>query len=440
MIQTPEEFLESRGLETATLDRAALIAAFHREMDAGLEGRDSSLRMIPTFVSPYGTVEKDVPVAVLDAGGTNLRGALVTIKSDGTFPLACMERGEMPGATSEVDDETFYETFARHVRRLAAESKSDALGFCFSYPAEASAEGDCKLLMWTKQIKAPGIVGNWVGAELRRHLAAKPGNPLSPNSKMVLLNDTVATLLAGKATESAVRYSAYIGFILGTGTNVAYLEKNANIKKLPDLDRDGVMIINAESGAFDKIKQSEFDKAMDAGCIDTGRSVFEKMIAGVYLGRIGLEVYRAAAKERFFSPGAAERLAKLSTLESMDFDNFCAQIQGKRHNVLDDVFVDEADRVMARRLGTPVFERAAILTAVHLAAFIIKTGGGTNPASPVCVNIDGSTYYKTRTVDFPTVVKAELDALLAPRNVSYALTCVDEAPMVGAAVAALLKN
>ena len=70
----------------------------------------------------------------------------------------------------------------------------------------------------------------------------------------------------------------------------------------------------------------------------------------------------------------------------------------------------------------------------------MKTGGGTDPNAPVCVCIDGSTYYKTRVVSFPDIVKKELDEMLAKRNISYALTvCPDHAPMVGAAVAALLK-
>lgn len=80
-MQTPEEFLESNGLATATLDRAALIAAFQKEMEAGLAGEPSSLKMIPTYTSPYGEITKDVPVTVLDAGGTNFRGATVTIPS-----------------------------------------------------------------------------------------------------------------------------------------------------------------------------------------------------------------------------------------------------------------------------------------------------------------------------------------------------------------------
>ena len=37
-MQTPEEFLESNGLATRSLDRAGLIAAFQKEMEAGLAG------------------------------------------------------------------------------------------------------------------------------------------------------------------------------------------------------------------------------------------------------------------------------------------------------------------------------------------------------------------------------------------------------------------
>ena len=82
-MQTPEEFLESNGLATRSLDRAGLIAAFQKEMEAGLAGEPSSLKMIPTFTSPYGDVAKDTPVTVLDAGGTNFRAGTVTIPSDG---------------------------------------------------------------------------------------------------------------------------------------------------------------------------------------------------------------------------------------------------------------------------------------------------------------------------------------------------------------------
>jgi len=95
---------------------------------------------------------------------------------------------------------------------------------------------------------------------------------------------------------------------------------------------------------------------------------------------------------------------------------------------------------MARRLGVPVFERAAVLTAIHLAAFAIKSGAGNDPSEPVAINADGSTWYKTRAIPFAETVARELDDMLVQRrNIHYAITPqVEDSPMVGAAIAALL--
>jgi hexokinase len=434
-MQTPEDFLEANGFESVNLDRTALVSAFLKEMDAGLKGGNSSLAMIPTYVSPSGELKRDTPVSVLDAGGTNLRGATVCFPSGSTeAKIEHKEKGEMPGTSAYVSPDEFYRTFAAHLERTKPFAADPAVGFCFSYACEAASDGDAKLLHWTKQIQAPEIVGQWIGSELKKRLSFVP-------SKMLVLNDTVTTLLAGKACEKpGERFSAYIGFILGTGTNVAYVQKTSGIGKLPAGDYPSEMIINSESGGFSKIAQSKFDAAMDAKMRDTGKQVFEKMIAGAYLGAIGLEIFKAAAKSGFFSETAARQIAAMQQLESMHLDNFCAKFDNGAPNPLDKVFADANDAAIARRLATPVFERAAVLTAIHLAAFIVKTGGGTDSSAPVCVCVDGSTYYKTRTVDFPGIVKRELDRMLEPRNISFALTvCPDDAPMVGAAVAVLLK-
>jgi hexokinase len=201
------------------------------------------------------------------------------------------------------------------------------------------------------------------------------------------------------------------------------------------------MIINAESGGFDKIEQSTFDKAADAKTGNPTFHIFEKMIAGAYLGGVGLEIYKSAAKEGMFSKAASDAIAGLGQLETMDLDNFCASyVKPGRENILDTIFADPADAKIARRLGLPVFERAAVLTAVHLAAFVIKSGEGNDPDAPVAINADGSTYYKTRAIPFAATVEKELDDMLVTRrNIHYAITPqVEDAPMVGAAIAALL--
>ncbi|MDY3229486.1 MAG: hexokinase [Kiritimatiellia bacterium] len=428
-MKTPEEFLKDNGfIPAAEIDRQAMIGTFISEMEKGLKGEKSSLMMIPTYVGVNGKIPQGAKAAVLDAGGTNFRGGIVTIPP----AISDKQNQPMPGTKGEVDEETFYKAFADEVKRVLPLATTKKIGWCFSYPAEATPSLDAKLVHWTKNIQAPAIVGQYVGAELLKRLGG---------GEIAIVNDTVATLLAAKATEGDKTYSSYIGFILGTGTNSAYVEKNKNILKLEGADADGSMIINAESGGFDKIETSAFDKAADAKTGNPGVHIFEKLIAGAYLGPIGLEIYKAAAKAGMFSAKAAAAIGGLGALETMDFDNFCAEFKKEgRDNVLDSIFADADDAKLARRLGIPVFERAAVLTAIHLAAFVIKSGEGNDPAAPVAINADGSTYYKTRAIPFDATVRKELDDMLVNRrNIHYAITPqVDDAPMVGAGIAAML--
>jgi len=428
-MQTPEEFLKDNGFVLAAdIDRQAMIALFLSEMEKGLKGEPSSLRMIPAYVGVNGKIPAGSKAAVLDAGGTNFRSAIVSIPPK----IEDRENQPMPGSRGPVGEEEFYQSFATELKRVAPKATAKKFGWCFSYNADVTPDLDAKLNCWTKGIQAPEIVGQYVGKELLKRMGG---------GQIAILNDTVATLLAAKATEGDKTYSSYIGFILGTGTNTAYVEKNVNITKVPGLDPDGSMIINAESGSMDKIARSKFDEAMDAKQIDPGHNPFEKMIAGAYLGPIGLEIFKAAAKEGLFSVKAAQQLAGLGQLESIDLNNFCAahKMDG-RENVLDIIFADSNDAKMARRLGVPVFERAAVLTAIHLAAFCIKSGEGVDAAEPIAINADGSTYYKTIAIPFADTVKAELnDMLVKRRNIHYVITPqVDDAPMVGAAIAAML--
>lgn len=428
-MKTPEEFLEENNFTVAEkIDRQAMIATFLSEMEKGLKGEPSSLRMIPTYVGVNGKIPQGAKAAVLDAGGTNFRSAVVSIPPT----IEDKMNQPMPGAKSDVTEDEFYGAFAEELKRVAPKATVKKYGWCFSYNCDATPELDAKLNCWTKGIRAPMIVGQYVGKELLKRLGG---------GEIAIVNDTVATLLAAKATEGDKTYSSYLGFILGTGTNTAYVEKNRNIVKLQGLDPSGSMIINAESGSFDKLAQSNFDKAMDQKTQDPGHNPLEKMIAGGYLGGVGLELYKAAAKAGLFSAKAASAIGGIGALETMDLDNFCAAFKKEgRDNPLDAIFADPDDAKMARRLGIPVFERAAVLTAIHLAAFCIKSGEGADDSAPIAINADGSTYYKTCAIPFAATVKKELDDMLVQRrNIHYCITPrVADAPMVGAAIAAML--
>lgn len=410
-------FFAQHGFETPeTLDRESLVKAFLSEMEKGLLHEPSSLRMIPTYVRLGGKVSAGDTAVVLDAGGTNFRSALVS----GGGEIKDRLNRPMPGTRGEVGKTEFYAAFAEEVRRLRGRATVSRIGWCFSYTCEATPDLDARLLEWSKNIRAPSIVGDFVGRELVSMIG---------KGSVAIVNDTVATLLAGKSKEGTREYGSYIGFILGTGTNAAYVE--------PSL---GGMVVNSESGAFDKIAQSDFDRAADAKNERPGTFVFEKMIAGAYLGNVGLALLQTAAAEGFFSSETASALAEVSRLETIDLDDFASgHVREDRDNPLSAVFADSGEAATAREFVFPVFTRAAVLSAAQLAAFAVKSGSGRDPARPVAICADGSTYYKTRTVSFSEIIRRELDGLLvSARGIHYEiLPQIDDAPMVGAAIVAL---
>lgn len=426
-----KSFLKRHGIDVQGIDREALLERFQLEMTAGLKGASSSLMMIPSFLSIDKPVKTNTPVVVLDAGGTNLRAAIVRFDVSGKAEIGSFFKRPMPGTQGELSAEAFYDAFADFLMPVI--DASESIGFCFSYPAEITPECDARLLQWSKQIEVPSVVGTMIGSGLCRHLEKR-----GYKRRAVILNDTVATLLAGRSMGLARDYSAYVGFILGTGTNTAYVEQNRQITKRKDLDPTGSMAVNVESGAFRAIEQSDFDKMVDATTIDPGKFTFEKMISGAYLGRIGFAILQTAAKEGLFSAKAAKLFDSWQTVQNKDLDDFCGGAPTEDNPFLSPELTT-ADQEAVVSLCTPVYERSAVLTSVNIASAVLKTGAGFDPARPVCVNVDGSTYHRTRTGQFRTRVREELQQLLVERRKCfYELVRVDESPVIGAAVAGLM--
>jgi len=83
-----------------------------------------------------------------------------------------------------------------------------------------------------------------------------------------------------------------MGVIFGTGCNAAYMEDLGSIPKLAHLNLpdDTPMAINCEWGAFDNegvvLPTTPYDARIDAESPRPGQQMFEKMLAGFYLGEI----------------------------------------------------------------------------------------------------------------------------------------------------------
>ena len=295
------DFLKQYGMDPDQIDMEDCCNTFLEEMEKGLAGRESSLDMIPTYME----TEKDVPiekkVIVMDAGGTNFRVAVVHFDKDKKAQIEDFKLHEMPGIEKEVGRKEFFETMAGYVSDVAG--KASNIGFCFSYPAEIMPNKDGKVIRFSKEIKTKEVEGQMIGENLNTAL-----DSIGKEKKhVVVLNDTVTTLLAGRAASFGKDYDSFIGFILGTGTNTAYVESNKNIKKKQDLDAVKSQIINVESGGFAKAPMGIIDKEFDKSTINPGEHTFEKMISGAYLGPLILETITQAVKDELFSEIAGER-------------------------------------------------------------------------------------------------------------------------------------
>ena len=425
------EFFDKYGF-SSDVNIETLLSEFDRQMTAGLQGTVDSLAMIPAFVDVDKAVPTAKPIIVLDAGGTNLRVAVATFDATGKATIEHFQKFPMPGTTGKtLDKNAFFDAFAAFLEPVC--TYADTVGFCFSYATEITPDLDGKLLRWSKQIAAPDVVGEMVGSGIADALKRKTGRTLN----IRVLNDTVATLLAGKSAGMSRQYDSYIGFILGTGTNIAYIESNRAITKVKGLNPNHSMVINVESGNFNGAPTSDFDTLFDASTSDPSIGRFEKMISGAYIGGLGLTVLKAAAQAGCFSNKAASALLAIDSLSTKDFDDFVAN-PFTTESTLARIPFTEADRRRVIALGEPLFVRAASLTAANIAAATLRSGAGYDPLHPCCITVDGSTYYRTRSAFFKSRIEAELRTILGSRGVHFEIITVDDAPMIGSAVAGLI--
>ena len=98
----------------------------------------------------------------------------------------------MPGVEHEIGKDEFFKIMAGYLKDVAGASQN--IGFCFSYAVEMFPSKDGRLIRFSKEIKAKEVVGELIGENLNRAIVSMG---LGGEKHIVLLNDTVVTLLAG---------------------------------------------------------------------------------------------------------------------------------------------------------------------------------------------------------------------------------------------------
>ena len=376
------------------------------KIEVGLKKEGTEILCIPTYISPKDDME-DGRILSLDWGGTNFRAAIVELMK-GKDPVIIETKKKLLSAEIAVgfSQKDLLEEMATLISSLEnLTNQITRIGYCFSYPAECLPDGDAKLLRWTKGFEIHEMVDSLVGKSLMDYLNNHPSIPTTFTSVKVI-NDTVACLFAGLAD---VGKDAYIGLIVGTGTNMAGLMPMNKIDKLNYKGR-GLIPVNLESGNFNPPFLTVIDGLVDAMSNNKGSQRFEKAISGGYLGEAFKTVF-CGRKIRYDFDGEA-----LSAIMNNPQDH-------------PEEYVEVANWL---------FVRSAKLVAASLAGLIQVLLAQDDMIKTVCLAADGSVFWKSSEA-YHQQVADQLKTLL-PKNIVVTMAAEEkmaEANLIGTAIAAI---
>ena len=383
--------------------------SFREKIEEGLNRDNAEIQCIPTFITPdTGSIQGKA--LVLDLGGTNYRVATVDF-SNGT-PAIHPNNGwkkdmsvmKLPGYTRE-------ELFKELADMIVGIKRDEEMpiGYCFSYPAESIPGGDARLLRWTKGVDIKEMIGQLVGKPLLDYL--------NEHSKIrftgiKVLNDTIASLFAGLTDNS---HDAYIGLIVGTGTNMATFIPADKITKLNPADNmKGLIPVNLESGNFHPPFLTAVDDTVDAISGSLGIQRFEKAVSGMYLGDILKATFPLDEFEDKFD---AQKLTAI-----MNYPD-----------IHKDVYVQVAHWI---------YNRSAQLIAASLAGLIRLLKSYDKDLRKICLVAEGSLFWSENRKDknYSTLVMEKLRELLdesALGDIEVHINNMKNANLIGTGIAAL---
>ncbi|XP_035514258.1 hexokinase-2 [Morone saxatilis] len=400
--QKVDKYLHRLQLSDETLMDMSI--RFRREMDKGLcrdTNPTAAVKMLPTYVrsTPDGTEQGEF--LALDLGGSNFRVLLVKVMADGKQKVEmenqiyAIPEHLMRGSGSELFDH-IADCLANFLEKLGIKDKKLPLGFTFSFPCQQTKLDESVLVSWTKGFKASGVEGKDVVSLLKKSIKKRGDFDIDI---LAVINDTVGTMMTCGYDD----HHCEIGLIVGTGTNACYMEQMRNLEVL-DGD-EGRMCVNTEWGAFGddgalEDLRTDFDQEIDAGSLNPGKQLFEKMISGMYMGELVRLILVRMTKERLLFQG--KTTAELLTTGSFNTSYIYAIDNEKdeeglasAEKVLRGLSLDPSveDCIATQRVCQIVSTRAAHLCAATLVAVLRQIRD--NKAAEklrTTIGVDGSVY------------------------------------------------
>jgi hexokinase len=379
------------------------------KIENGLKNDNTEIKSIPTYIHPLSCGAEGQAV-VLDWGGTNYRAAVINF-AGGVANISPKKAGSIDlsaTTTKGFSQEDLIAKQSEFVNEIELPAKAP-IGYCFSYPADCLPNGDAELIRWTKGIDIKEMIGNPVGKPLLDKLN-KLGKTEFTGIKVI--NDTVASLFAGLTNPN---FDAYIGLIVGTGTNMAAF---INADKIPKIDGSlnwqGLTPVNLESGNFNPPHLTKYDELVDEKSANKGSQRFEKAVSGMYIGQI--------------------------LREAFPDDGFDDHTDGKA--LTDIINAPDQHKGKHVKVAKAIYKRSAKLVAASLAGLIDMLILHDKSIKRVRITAEGSLFWSevNDCKDYNKVVKSTLKELLnkmGHKGVKVNIAEIESANMIGSGIAAL---
>jgi hexokinase len=378
------------------------------KIETGLRADSTEIKCLPTYIHPKKDgIEGDA--VVFDLGGTNFRAAVVSVGQE-TKITGMAEKNITEMKIEGFTESDLYNSEAEVINQLELPANSP-IGYCFSYPAKPMLNGDAELIVWTKGVNIPGMAGKPIGSPMVEYLNKTLNAGF--NGKIAVVNDTITSLFAGLANPG---YDAYVGLIVGTGTNMATFFPSSYIPKIEGMEGwSGETPVNLESGNFDPPHLTAYDVDVDVNSDNKGFQRFEKAISGMYLGRIFRAVY----------PN-----------DGLDVNLDAAGLSKMMNN---------PDQFKAEYVETAfqIYERSAKLVAASIAGLVLNLNSAYPSVKKIQVLAEGSLFWskvKTHNAKYVDMVNATLKELLAESGLGdneVQLSRIENANLIGAAMSVL---
>ncbi len=401
--------MKKPGLKLKTAQLKEIAHDLEDKIQIGLKNDNTEIKTIPTFIHPL-SCSAEGQAIVVDWGGTNYRAGVINF-AGGVAKITPKKLGSQDLSATSTRGFSQNDLLAKQaafVDEIELPMKAP-VGYCFSYPANCLPNGDAELIKWTKGIDIKEMIGNPVGKPLLDYLN-NTGKAEFTGIKVI--NDTVASLFAGLTNPN---FDAYIGLIVGTGTNMAAFMNADKITKIDsNLNWQGLTPVNLESGNFNPPHLTKYDELVDEKSDNKGSQRFEKAVSGLYIGQILREAFPE--------------------------DGFDEHTDGKA--LTDIINAAEKHKKKHVKAAKQIYKRSAKLVAASLAGLIDMLITHDKSIRKIRITAEGSLFWSkvTDCKNYNKVVKSTLKELLAEmghKKVKVNIAEIENANMIGSGIAAL---